>query len=279
MAGGARSIAALLRGSAALESASPRLDLELLLCRVIGVSRTFLRTWPEYELTPAQCEDLGRLLERRRCGEPMAYILGSREFWSLQLKVAPGALIPRPDTEALVEAALGLPLDLGRVLDLGTGTGAIALALACERPQWRIDAVDIDEHCVALAGENAALHGLANVRCWQSDWFAGVSGRYQLIVSNPPYIASDDPHLDAGDLRFEPRRALVAEDSGMADLRHIAAHAGEYLEPGGWLLLEHGYQQGGPCAAALRQAGFSEVAGIRDAGGRERVALARWSMN
>jgi len=275
--GGDYSVAALMRSSAALESSSPRLDVELLLCRASGRSRTWLRTWPDHRLTPEQHAEFRRLLERRAQGEPMAYLLGEREFWSLRLRVAPGALIPRPDTETLVAAALALPLGPGcRVLDLGAGTGAIALALASERPAWRVHAVDIDEHCAALTRENAAAHGLDNVDCWRSDWYAAVAGRYHLIVSNPPYIAADDPHLDVGDLRFEPRRALVAADAGLADLRHIAAQASDHLEAGGWLLLEHGYQQADACAAALRQAGFDQVSCIRDVGGCERVTLGCW---
>ena len=259
------------------DSPSPRLDAELLLAHVLGKPRSFLRTWPEHEPDAEQCARFERLLQRRRAGEPVAYLLGRQGFWSLDLEVSPDTLIPRPDTELLVETALQLaPATPLEVLDLGTGTGAIALALAAERPAWRVTGVDRVEAAVALAVRNGQRLGLANARFQLSHWFDGLGGqRFGLIVSNPPYIAADDRHLGEGDVRFEPASALVAGADGLDDIRLIVAQAPRHLLPGGWLLLEHGFDQGAAVRALLDGAGFVEVHSRRDLAGHERISLGR----
>lgn len=271
-------VAALLCRAAELVSDSPRLDVELLLAHVLGRGRAFLRAWPEAELSAEQRALFEALFLRRQRGEPMAYILGYAHFWSLRLRVEPCALIPRPETELLVECALELAPRGGlKVLDMGTGTGAVALALASECADWSIDAIDIDERCVALATVNAAAHQLTKVRCWQSDWFAQVAGRYGLIVANPPYIRSGDSHLRQGDLRFEPQLALASGPAGMGAIERIAVGAARHLEPGAWLMLEHGYDQGASCQQLLSRLGFYQVQCRRDLAGRDRVTLGRLS--
>jgi len=256
-------------------SASPRLDVELLLCVATGCSRTLLYARPETELTDTQKQDFARLFARRLSGEPMAYILGEREFWSLTLQVTPATLIPRPETELLVELAIARVTEpRARVLDLGTGSGAIALALAHERPTWQITGVDRSAAALAVAEANRAALALGNVQFRAGDWLAGEGGRYHLIVANPPYVDPADAHLDQGDVRFEPRAALVAAEHGLADLRAIAAAAPDHLLPGGWLLLEHGADQG-TAVRALCAAALEEVQSWRDLGGHERVSGGR----
>ncbi|MGE4408551.1 peptide chain release factor N(5)-glutamine methyltransferase [Pseudomonas sp.] len=258
-------------------SPSPRLDAELLLAHVLGKPRSYLRTWPERVPSAEQCQAFAECLRRRRAGEPVAYILGRQGFWSLELDVAPQTLIPRPDTELLVETALALlPATPARVLDLGTGTGAIALALAAERPGWQLTGVDRVGEAVALAERNRQRLGLGNARFEVSHWFSALQGgRYRLIVSNPPYIAAADPHLQRGDVRFEPRSALVAGADGLDDIRLIVARAPAHLESGGWLLLEHGYDQAAAVRELLAAAGFGEVQSRRDLAGHERISLGR----
>lgn len=209
------------------ESDSPRRDAEILLEYVTGKGRTWILAFGETELTDAQRQHLAALLARRRRGEPIAHLIGEREFWSLPLFVSPATLIPRPDTECLVEQALArLPAASCRILDLGTGTGAIALALASERPDCDVTAVDRMPEAVALAQRNATRHAITNVRILQSDWFSALAGnQFEMIVSNPPYIDEQDPHLSQGDVRFEPLTALVAGDHGMADIKHIIERA------------------------------------------------------
>lgn len=260
------------------QSESPRRDAEILLEFVTGRARTYLIAFGETELSAEQLARLETLLARREQGEPVAYLTGGREFWSLPLEVSPATLIPRPDTECLVEKALTLlPAQPAGVLDLGTGTGAIALALAYERPDCRITGVDFSAQAVALAQRNAARLGLGNADFVQGDWFAPLAGRrFALIASNPPYIDADDPHLAQGDVRFEPATALVAGQQGMADLLRIVSDAPDYLAPGGWLLLEHGWRQGEAVRECLTRRGFSHVATLRDYGGNERVSFACW---
>ena len=220
------------------------------------------------------------LLERRKQGEPVAYLLGRQGFWTLDLQVAEHTLIPRADTELLVEAALQLAdADSSlNVLDLGTGTGALALALASERPQWSVTGVDRIESAVALAQSNQRQLQLANVQFLHSHWFSALSAqRYDLILSNPPYIADNDPHLQQGDVRFEPLSALVSGADGLDDLRLIIAQASSYLNAEGWLLLEHGFEQAGAVRALLLQAGFVGVCSQRDLSGHERISLGRLS--
>ena len=260
-------------------SDSPAADADCLLCAVLGCTRTWLRTWPECTLTDEQHQGLLRLAERRAAGEPIAHLLGEREFWSLPLQVSAATLIPRPDTEVLVEQALArVPMDACgvRVLDLGTGTGAIALALKSERPGVDVWAVDRIAAACELARDNATRLALTiEVRC--GSWFEPVQEeRFTLIASNPPYIDEQDPHLEQGDIRFEPRSALVAAGAGLADLQHIVAQAPEYLLPGGWLLLEHGWQQGAAVRELFLRRGFHAVATVRDYGDQERVTLGQW---
>ncbi|WP_288439633.1 peptide chain release factor N(5)-glutamine methyltransferase [uncultured Pseudomonas sp.] len=270
-------IASLLRNAQLPESPSERLDAELLLAAAIGKSRSFLHTWPERIVSSEDAQTYAGYLQRRRAGEPVAYILGQQGFWKLDLEVAPHTLIPRPDTELLVETALELqPASPAKVLDLGTGTGAIALALASDRPAWQVTAVDRIDEAVALAERNRQRLGLGNVQILKSHWFSHLAGqRFDLILSNPPYIRAKDPHLAEGDVRFEPSSALVAGNDGLDDLRAIAAQAPEHLLPGGWLLLEHGYDQAGDVRALLEANGFTEVTSRKDLGGHERISLGR----
>lgn len=274
-------LAQLLASAQALEavSDSPRLDVELLLCHCLGVSRSYLRTWPEREIDPAQAQAFEQLLVRRIGGEPVAYLTGSRGFWTLDLQVSTATLIPRPETELLVEQALSLvgTQAQGSGLDLGSGSGAIALALAHELPGWHWLGCDRVPEAVALAQRNAEALGIGNVQFQLSDWFASLPAqRYDLIVSNPPYIDADDPHLRRGDVRFEPASALVAAQQGMADLRAIISAAPAFLLPGGYLLLEHGYQQGAAVRAWLAQCGFSQIQTCCDLAGHERVSRGRY---
>ena len=269
----------LLDSADLADSPSASLDAELLLAAALGKSRSYLRTWPEREPSAEQQTAFAGMLERRRAGEPVAYILGQQGFWSLDLEVAPHTLIPRPDTELLVETALELlPATPLRVLDLGTGTGAIALALASERGGWRVTGVDRVDEAVALAERNRQRLQLSNAEFRPSQWFSALAGeRYGLIVSNPPYIAADDRHLGEGDVRFEPASALVSGVDGLDDIRQIIAQAPQHLEPGGWLLLEHGYDQAETVRALLAGGGFVAVESRRDLGGHQRISLGQWS--
>ncbi|NMY43211.1 peptide chain release factor N(5)-glutamine methyltransferase [Pseudomonas sp. WS 5013] len=272
-------IQSLLDSAELPASPTARLDAELLLAAVLGKPRSYLRTWPEHEPGAEQLAAFAALLERRRAGEPVAYILGHQGFWSLDLEVAPHTLIPRPDTELLVETALQLaPATSQRVLDLGTGSGAIALALASERGGWQVIGVDRIAEAVALAERNRQRLKLGNAEFRQSSWFDGLAGeRFGLILSNPPYIAADDRHLGEGDVRFEPLSALVAGVDGLDDIRQIIAQAPRHLQAGGWLLLEHGYDQAEAVRELLAAAGFTAVDSRRDLGGHQRISLGRWT--
>ncbi|MGR7558129.1 peptide chain release factor N(5)-glutamine methyltransferase [Klebsiella aerogenes] len=259
-------------------SDSPRRDAEILLGHVTGKARTWILAFDETVLTAEQLAELEALLARRANGEPVAHLVGQREFWSLPLFVSPATLIPRPDTECLVEQALvRLPQTACRILDLGTGTGAIALALASERADCKVTAVDFMPDAAALAARNAAHLALNNVTVLQSDWFSGLKGqRFAMIVSNPPYIDETDPHLAEGDVRFEPRTALVAADQGLADLAHIIREGRQYLLPNAYMLLEHGWKQGEAVRALFNEAGYLDVETCRDYGDNERLTLGRW---
>jgi len=260
-------------------SDSPRLDAELLLCHVLGEHRSYLYTWPERELEGGQAQAFEALLARRQNGEPVAHILGRREFWSLELAVTADTLIPRPETELLVEAALArIPGDAGwQIADLGSGSGAIALAIASERPACRITAVERSAKALAVAQGNAERLGIDNVEFLCGSWFEPLAGRrFQLIVSNPPYIPDQDPHLLEGDVRFEPLTALAAGEDGLEDIRHLVVEAPWYLDAPGWLLLEHGYDQGGAVMTLLREAGYLDVVDLPDLQGHGRAAVARW---
>lgn len=256
-------------------SDSARLDAELLLCAVLGKARSYLYTWPEQVLTEEQQQRYDALMARRAAGEPVAHILGRRGFWSLELQVTADTLIPRPETELLVEAALArLPDCAGRVADLGTGSGAIALAIAAECPDCEVVAVERSAAALAVAQENARRHELTNVSFHLGSWYGPLNGnRFFMILSNPPYICADDPHLQQGDVRFEPITALASGGGGLDDIRQIIGGAVEHLLPGGWLLLEHGYDQGVAVCALLRAAGFVAVADLPDLQGHGRVAV------
>src|SRR5690554_75478 len=268
----------LLNAAELPDSPSPRLDAELLLAHVLGRPRSFLRTWPEHVPSAEQCAAFAELLARRRAGEPVAYLLGRQGFWSLDLEVSPDTLIPRPDTELLVETALQLaPATPLEVLDLGTGTGAIALALAAERPAWTVTGVDRVEAAVALASRNGERLGLRNARFEPSHWFSVLGERrFGLIVSNPPYIAAGDRHLGEGDVRFEPASALVSGADGLDDIRLIVNEAPEWLKAEGWLLLEHGFDQASAVQELLSTRGFAKVESRKDYGGNDRMTLGQW---
>ena len=257
---------------------SPRRDAEILLEHVTGKARTYLLAFSETQLTADQQAQLDALLARRKTGEPVAHLVGEREFWSLPLYVSAATLIPRPDTECLVEQALArLPATPARILDLGTGTGAIALALASERPDCQVTAVDLMPDAVALAQRNLERLALENVTVQQSSWFTALADQqFEMIVSNPPYIDECDPHLGEGDVRFEPRSALVAADHGLADLSHIIIQSRQHLVSNGWLLLEHGWTQGEAVRNLFLQAGFAQVETCRDYGGNERLTVGKW---
>ncbi|NQD36950.1 peptide chain release factor N(5)-glutamine methyltransferase [Permianibacter sp. IMCC34836] len=257
-------------------SDSARRDAEVLLCHVLGESLTYLRTWPERDLSSEQQQAYDALIRKRQLGEPVAYLTGEREFWSLPFLVTSDTLIPRPETELLVEKTLAvLPAGAAQqVLDLGTGSGVIALSLAKERPHWQLTATDASFAALRIAEKNARRLKLNNVHFEYGSWFAPVAGRrYHAIISNPPYVADRDPHLAQGDVRFEPSSALVSGSDGLDDIRSIVTGAPAHLEPGGWLLLEHGYDQGEAVAALLRAAGFAEVRTLPDLAGQPRVTL------
>ncbi|MEI8610760.1 peptide chain release factor N(5)-glutamine methyltransferase [Enterovibrio sp. Hal110] len=260
-------------------SPSPKIDASVLLCHVLDKPSSYLYTWSDNLLSEEEERGFNALLARRVNGEPVAYIIGYRDFWSLRLNVEPSTLIPRPDTERLVELALErLPVGEGRVLDLGTGTGAIALSLASERQDIRVVGVDLRPEAVALAARNQQCNAITNAEFLQSSWFDNLGGRtFTMIVSNPPYIDPEDPHLSQGDVRFEPKTALIADEHGLADIRHICQQSPQHLATGGWLLIEHGYDQGDVVRTIFSDAGFCNVETVQDYAGQDRVTLGRCS--
>jgi len=252
------------------------LENRILLCHATGLSRVQLITRAEQVLDEAQAARLQALVQRRLAGEPIAYIVGQREFFGLDFEVSEAVLIPRPDTELIVELAIERLPPQGRLLDMGTGSGAIAVAVAHTRPDAAVTALDLSDAALDVARRNAANNG-ARVRFLRSDWFdaLGASETFELIASNPPYIAAGDEHLSQGDLRFEPAGALTDHADGLSALRAIVAGASAHLVPGGWLLMEHGYDQAASVRALLDAGGYTEVQSWRDLAGIERVSGGR----
>lgn len=259
---------------------TPQLDAELLLAYLLQVTREYVISYPEQTLTVLQQQQFSQLIARRVAGEPVAYILGRKEFWLLDLQVTSATLIPRPETELLVELALqNLPKDVSiNVADLGTGSGAIALALAKECSQWQLAATDKSKAALAIAKLNAAQLQIHNIAFYAGDWCTALpmKQRFAAIISNPPYIDADDVHLQQPELQFEPNTALVAAENGLSDIRNIIAQACHYLTKGGLLLLEHGYDQAMMVRELLARAGYSAIASYCDGAGIERVTGARW---
>jgi len=261
-----------------LPAEEAKLEAELLLQRALGVNRTYLRSHPETELSPAQHAQLMAWLTQRLTGEPLAYILGDAEFYGLTLSVSPAVLIPRQDTELLVDAALDLipespPL---RVLDMGTGSGAIAISIATHRPKAQISALDSSSAALTVAQENACAHKLPAIRFYLSDWFSDLPTQsFDLIVSNPPYIENDDDHLSQSSLPFEPAQALSSGKDGLDAIRAIIQQAPNWLADNGWLLIEHGYNQGAAVRALFAQSSFNQVTTHRDYGNNERITMGK----
>lgn len=256
-------------------STSARLDAEILLAHVLIKNRSFLYAYPETLLTQIQWQTFQRLISERLEGMPVAYLTGTREFWSLPLKVCEDTLIPRPETELLVELTLTLLADKAeaQILDLGTGSGAIALACASEKPRWTITACDCSPGALQTAEENAARLALSNVYFYHSDWFDNISTEqlFDAIIANPPYVAVDDPHLKEGDVRFEPQLALVSGKDGLHALKHIIKHSLARLKPSGLLLLEHGFDQKSAVASMLKDYGYVEIQSWQDWQGNDRI--------
>ena len=257
-------------------SDTARLDIELLLCSILKKERTFLHAWPEHELTQEQLKNFKQQLEQRLQGKPIAHILGERGFWSLNLKVTKDTLIPRPDTERLVELTLERTPEKSqwKILDLGTGTGAIALSLAKERSTCSITATDQSVAALNIAKQNAANNKISNIEFIQSNWFSKLGNQqFNIIVTNPPYIRNNDPHLQQGDVRFEPLSALAAGEDGLDDIRNIIKGCKNYLDDEGVLLIEHGYDQADEVCELLSNAGFINVSNFKDYNGNPRVSV------
>ena len=251
------------------------IETRLLLQYVLKVNTVFLAAYSDYVLSPGQVDSFQSLITRRIAGEPVAYLVGEREFYDLTFKVTPAVLIPRPETELLVELALSrIPVNQAcRILDLGTGSGAIALTIAKHRPLAQVTAVDLSRDALSVAQLNAEKLDVDNVQLLAGNWFDGLDQeRFDLIVSNPPYVAEGDPHLDQGDLRFEPRMALTAVDEGMACIHQIIANAPDFLATGGELLLEHGYDQAVICRRLLAESNFINIFSCPDLAGIPRVS-------
>lgn len=263
-----------------LHSPSARIDCEILLAHILKKTRTYLYTHPDSKLTKEQCKIFQELVNQRIQGFPIAYLIGNREFWSMSLKVCSDTLIPRPETELLVERCLAELADQPQayLLDLGTGSGAIALACASERPSWQITACDYSQEALKIAQENAANLGLKNINFCQSNWFEKIDKTifFDLIVSNPPYIANDDPHLFEGDVRFEPKLALVSGEDGLTAITHIIQHSLARLKPNGLLLIEHGYNQKLAIRSMLKEYGYTDIQCWQDWQGNDRVSGGRW---
>ena len=264
--------------TATLNSDTARLDAEVLLASILSNNRSHLHAWPEKILPEETCQQFRQLVQRRAAGEPVAYLTGEREFWSLSLGVNVATLIPRPETETLVSLALEkIPADACfNIADLGTGCGAIAVAIATERPRSRIIATDASSEALAIAASNARRLGIKNISFIHGNWCDPLSkAAFDLILSNPPYIEDEDAHLQRGDVRFEPRSALAAGPDGMRDLEQIMGCARDCLKAQGWLMLEHGYNQSDKVKKRLKDLGYHEICAERDAAGLDRVCMGR----
>jgi release factor glutamine methyltransferase len=262
-------------------SDSAALDAEVLLCLTLGKERSHLRAWPDKELQSEHTARFWTLIQERQKGTPIAYITGSREFWSRDFLVTQDVLIPRPDTELLIELSLKLiPADKTiKIIDLGTGSGIIAITLAAERPHAHVSATDFSLAALRIAQLNANKHHTNNIQFYQSDWLANVpDDRFNLIVSNPPYIAENDDHLKQGDIRFEPQTALCADEQGLSDIKIIADTARNRLEPGGHLLIEHGYDQQDQVQAIFKNFHYDSVQTVTDLSGQPRVTYGQWNL-
>lgn len=277
------SIEEALAAGASLQTVSDswRLDVELLLAEVLGKSREHLYTWPSESLGTDQERNFRDFLDRRLAGEPVAYLLGRKAFWDFELQVDSRVLIPRPETECLVEQALQIGKTFSdaspRVADLGTGSGAIAIALARGNPLWLVTAVDISADALELASLNAAQLGAENIEFRHGSWCDGLEAdEYAMIVANPPYVAEGDRHLQQGDLPFEPAIALVASDSGLGDLSRIIQQGKRVLKKDAWLLLEHGFDQQDRLRTLLANEGFKNVVGHKDYANTDRLVCAQW---
>ena len=260
-------------------SDSADLDVEVLLSHVLEKSRSYLRTWPEKQLNKTQLEQFKLLLEQRQQGQPIAYLIGTREFWSRDFYVDANVLIPRPDTETLIELCLQLIKHKpdAKLIDLGTGSGIIAITLAAECPQLEVTAVDSSIEALHIAKKNAQLNQTQNIRFLQSDWLTQVANEsFDFIVSNPPYIDPDDPHLIQGDIRFEPNSALIAQQQGLQDIMHISEQSQHYLNNGGYLILEHGYNQKQCVHDILHQHHYQNIHCLHDLSNQPRISYAQW---
>jgi release factor glutamine methyltransferase len=259
-------------------SDSPLLDAEVLLGFVLGKPRTYLRAWCDNTLTDQQQAAFEALIKQRQQGTPIAYLTGTREFWSRDFMVTPDVLIPRPDTELLIELSLELiPKNQAvKIIDLGTGSGIIAVTLAAERPKAQVTAVDASLAALAVAKHNARHHQLTNIEFYQSNWFTNVpKSLFDLVISNPPYIDPEDEHLQQGDVRFEPKTALIADNQGLSDIQIIADKARSYLKPAGHLLIEHGYNQAPQVQAIFNALVYDKVQSYRDLSGQPRATYGR----
>ena len=273
-----KSLLADASASLATISDSPTLDAEVLLCKVLAKPRSFLRAWCDNAISDVELQQFQQLWQQRLQGQPIAYLTGEREFWSRDFLVCPDVLIPRPDTELLIELCLNLIPDHADwpIIDLGTGSGIIAITLAAERPQLNVIAVDSSASALQVAQANAQRHHIQNIRFHQSDWFELVPKQgFQLVISNPPYIAEDDWHLQNGDVRFEPSSALVASGDGLNDIKTITKSAPDWLNDGGYLLIEHGYDQEFAVQNIFKASGFQQVQTVRDLAGQPRVTYGK----